>query len=106
MRSIRINYGFDNNIKFLDVSEKTVSEEYTPLHLAARFNPSCHDHSADDPGSESSNGAQQNTASGAEEGHDGPETKTTRRLRRLASIEQVLKFLMDNQKVDVRWECQ
>ena len=57
-------------------------------------------------GSEGSEGAQPNTASGAEESHDGPKTTSTRQFRRLASIEQVLKFLMDDQKVDVCWEYQ
>jgi hypothetical protein len=90
----------------LDISEKTISEEYTPLHLAARFNPSCYDHSPDDQGSGSSKEAQPKAASGAEEDHDGQETNAsaTRQFRRLASIEQVLKFLMnhDHQEVDVR----
>ena len=90
---------YNNN---LDVSEKTVSEEYTPLHLIVRYNhSSSYDHSADidDPDSESSQGAQ-NTASGAEEGHDGQESNTT------ASIEQTLMFLMKHQDVDVCWEFQ
>ena len=86
----------------IDVSEKTVSEEYTPLHLAARYNHSCsYDHSADvdDPGSESSKGVQ-NTASGAGEGLDGRESNTT------ASIEPMLIFLMNHQEVNICWEFQ
>ena len=99
-------YNFNHFQRSIDVSEKTVSEEYTPLHLAARFNSYCYDHSTDEQGSEGSEGALPNTASGAEESQDGPQTTSTRQLRRLASIEQVLNFLMDNQKVDVCWECQ
>ena len=87
-----------------DVSEKTISEEYTPLHLAARFNPSCH--SVDEQCDQSSSEAQ-NAAGGVEESHDGQESSThPPSFKRQTSIEQVLKFLMEKQNDSVRWEHQ
>ena len=85
-----------------DVCEKTISEEYTPLHFAARFNPSCHDFSVDEQTDCDQSSDEAQNVEGESVESDGKQSSShPPGLNRQTSIEKVLKFLMDQEKVNV-----
>ena len=86
------NYCIKNLCLLADVTEKTVSEEYTPLHLAARFMPPKRTHktSRDEDGrSECESGDGTVEADGGGAG-------------RQDSSEEVITYIKNRKGVDVR----